>query len=446
MFDWSNPQEFFSISAMKFSKVLLLGLGLGTSLAHANSLDNYLRSRLELFDITPYKSLEIDQGDQARARFVLGRRLFMDTNLSGNRNISCLVCHHPMKGTSDGFPLSQTEDGKGILLRNSSSLFNIGDKFNTFMFWDGRVQFHPDKKTFTTPEPALNGVSPKASHIAGAMTSALSAQALFPLVSHEEMRGKKGDNEIADAKDNLEAWDLIIKRIKTEGSSETYVNLFNRAFPGKVNFNIGHAGEAMSAFMREQFQSNTSPFHRYVAGDNSAMTDRQKRGFIVFMDRGRCIACHQGSLLGLNSFFASVGVPSYGAKPFTPDIGRGQMPGEKFRSFFFKTPSLINVSLTAPYMHNGAFRTIREVINHYNDIQTSLTKFELSDERRKEFPVEMEVRNSTQDINEIFTSIEAGFLRSGLGLSKIEMDELEAFLSEALTDPKWDPRGPKRKF
>lgn len=431
---------------MKLSLILCFALGPLASSAHASSIDNYLRSRLDLFGITPYKALELDPSDEARAKFVLGRRLFMDTNLSGNRNISCLVCHHPMKGTSDGLPLSQTEDGQGILKRNSSSLFNVGDKFNTFMFWDGRVQYHPEKKTFTTPEPALNGANPKASSITSAMTSALSAQALFPLVSHEEMRGKKGDNEIADAKNNLEAWDLIIKRIKTEGSSQTYVNLFNRAFPKDPDFNIGHAGEAMSAFMREQFQSNTSPFHRYVAGDNAAMTDKQKRGFIVFMDRGRCIACHQGNLLGLNSFFASVGVPSYGAKPFTPDIGRGEMPGEKFRSFFFKTPSLINVSLTAPYMHNGAFRTLREVINHYNDIKTSLNTFDLSDERRRDFPVEMEVRNSAQDLNEIFTSIEAGFLRMGLGLTKVEMDELEAFLAEALTDPRWNPnQGQKRK-
>lgn len=432
---------------MKFRKLLWPLFWMSTSALHASSIDTYVRSRLEFFNITPYKALEIDQSDEARAKFVLGRRLFMDTNLSGNRNISCLVCHHPMKGTSDGLALSQTEDGLGILKRNSSSLFNVGDKFNTFMFWDGRVQFHPENQSFTTPEPALNGVNPKAPQITAALSSALSAQALFPLVSHEEMRGKKGDNEIADAKNNLQVWDLIIKRIKTEGSSQTYVKLFNRAFPKNPDFNIGHAAEAMSVFMREQFQSNTSPFHRYVAGDDSAMTDKQKRGLIVFIERGKCIACHQGSLLGLNSFFASVGVPSFGAKPFSPDIGRGEMPGETFRSFFFKTPSLINVALTAPYMHNGAFKTIREVIQHYNNIQASLNTFDLSDERRKEFPVEMEVRKSSGDINDIFTSIQAGFLRSGLGFTKVEMDELEAFLSEALTDPRWNPnQGKQIKF
>lgn len=420
--------------------LLSVALSFGVSSASAESVDEYLRSRMELFDITPYQTLPVDPSDEFRSKLMLGQRLFMDSNISGNRNISCRVCHHPMQGFSDGLALSQTEDGKGILKRNSSSLYNIGDKFNTFMFWDGRVQYHPTKKMFTTPEPAINGPSPKASHIASVMTSALAAQSIFPLVSHEEMRGKKGENEIADARNNLEAWDLIIKRVTTENNGSTYVNLFNRAFPNAGSMNIGHAGEAMATFMRYQFQSNGSPFHRYVAGDNSAMTEKQKRGFIVFMERGKCIACHQGSLLGNNSFFASVGVPSFGAKPFMLDRGRGEVENSKFRNFFFKTPSLINVSLTAPYMHNGAFRTIREVINHYNNIKVSLNTFALSEERRKEFPVEVEVLNSADDTKAIWSSIDAGFLRMGLGLTPNEIDELEAFLREALTDPRWVPR------
>lgn len=411
--------------------------------AYASSVDNFIRSRLELFDITPYQTLPLEQSDEFQSKMMLGRRLFMDTNLSGNRNMSCLVCHHPMKGTSDGLPLSQTEDGKGVLRRNSSALFNVGDKFNTFMFWDGRVHYNPEKKVFTTPEPALNGVNPKSPEITRAMKSSLAAQALFPLVNTEEMKGKKGDNEIANAKDNLEAWDLLMKRITTENGGETYVKLFNRAFPGEAKVTIGHAGEAMATFMRYQFQSNGSPFHRYVAGDDSAMTEKQKNGFVVFMERGRCIACHQGNLLSMNTFFASVGVPSFGAKPFEMDLGRGEVGNEKFRAFFFKTPSLINVALTAPYYHNGAFRTIREVLNHYNNIEKSLRSFSL-DNRKGEFPVEMEVRNSEDDLNGILTSIEAGFLRRGLGLSSAELDDLEAFLTEALTDPKWDTRPKKR--
>lgn len=408
--------------------------------SRADSVDNYLHNRLKFFDVLPYELLPVNNNDDYRSRVELGRKLFIETNLSGNKNVSCLTCHKPGIGTSDGLPLSQTADGKGVLKRNSSSLYNIGDKFNTFMFWDGRVRYQPSLNIFTTPEPALNGPKPKASHITTVMKSSLAAQALFPLVSHEEMRGNAGENDIADAKDNLEAWDKIIRRITTESDSAKYISLFNRAYPdlnGDVQkINIGHAGEAMATFMREQFQSNTSPFHRYVAGDKTAMTAQQKRGLMVFMEEGKCIACHSGSLLGNNAFFASVGVPAFGAKPFTVDLGRGEVNNEVFRNYFFKVPSLINIKLSAPYMHNGAFKTIREVLNHYNNINTSLTNFSMTS-RAKEFPVEIELLNSPTQLDEIRNSIEAGFLRQGLGLSEKSLDDLEVFLTEALTDPKW---------
>lgn len=152
-----------------------------------------------------------------------------------------------------------------------------------------------------------------------------------------------------------------------------------------------------------------------------------------------CIACHSGNLLGNNGFFASVGVPTFGAKPFAADRGRGEIANQDFRNFFFKTPSLINVGLSAPYMHNGAFRTLREVINHYNNVENSLATFDIS-KRRTEFPVEVELLNSPGDIKEIWESVQAGFLQSGLELGTRSLDDLEAFLKEGLTDPKWDPK------
>ena len=407
-------------------------------LTQAESLDDYLRQRLEFFSITPLVSLPLPENS---SQLELGKKLFLETDLSGNRNISCHTCHNPKMGTSDALALSQTQDGSGILKRNSSSLFNSGATNNVFMFWDGRIQHHSDKNTFTTPEPALNGDNPKASHISSLLTNALAAQSIFPLTSREEMRGRRGENEIADAKNNLEVWDRLVKRLMTEGEKERYLKLFTSAYP-KIpkdgsTVNIGHVAEAMAAFMKHQFQSNGSPFHRYVAGDNQAMNEPEKRGLAVFIDRGKCIACHQGNLLQNNTFFTSIGVPSYGAKPFTIDRGRGEAINDASRNFFFKTPSLINISMTAPYMHNGIFKTLRDVIVHYNNIRHSLHHFELTPERRAEFPVELEVMNDRQTVNEIFNSIQAPFLKSGLGLTKEEMDDLESFLSTGLSDPKW---------
>lgn len=420
-----------------YTKALVLSLGLISSNASADPVDDFIYQRLKVFGIGMYETLPVNNAPDYQARIELGRRLFMDPNLSGNKNISCLTCHHPMTGTSDGRGLSQTQDGKGVLRRNANSLYNVGDPQNKFMFWDGRVHYSPAKKVFTTPEPALNGENPVAREITSVMQSALSAQSIFPIVNSDEMKGRRGENEIANAKTDMEAWELVVARL-TNVKNTRYTDLFKKAYPTVEKVNIGHVGEAMGVFMRESFQSNGSPFNRYAAGDTTALNAQQKRGLQVFMS-SNCIACHSGPTLGNNSFFASVGVPFYGAKPFAQDRGRAEVTNEKFRTYFFKTPSLINVGLSAPYMHNGAFKTLREVINHYNDIETSITTYDISN-RRNEFPVEVEQLNSPADLGALRASIQAGFLLSGLELGTRSLDDLEAFLREGLTDPKWDPK------
>jgi len=186
-----------------------------------------------------------------RAQVELGKRLFSDTILSGNNRVSCQTCHTNEGATSDKLPLSRSEDGKGILRRNTPSLFNSGMANKAFMFLDGRVHFDANKKVFTTPENSLNGDNPKASDITSVMSSSLAAQALFPIVAHDEMLGRKGENEIADAKSNLEAWDKIVTRLK----KSEYAKLFQQAYPNTPveRINIGHVGEAIAAFEREEF-------------------------------------------------------------------------------------------------------------------------------------------------------------------------------------------------
>lgn len=417
---------------MKFMLIILSFV----SFAHAENIDSVLRQRIDFFQINALDPLPPQEN---RAQIELGRRLFMETNLSGNRNISCLSCHQPRSGTSDALALSRTEDNKGILRRNSQGLFNAGRPGHTFMFWDGRVHFNEKTHTFTTPEKNLPA------EITNVLTSALSAQALFPMVSMEEMKGRPGDNEIADAKTNLQAWERILARLKNEDSTNRrvrpYKELFRAAYPEITleKINIGHVAEAIGRFEREQFQTTGSPFNQYLRGDNQALTEKQKRGFLVFVDRGKCIACHQGGELGLNSFFASVGVPQWGARPMKRDLGRGEVNNETFRSFFFKTPSLLNVGLTAPYMHNGAFANLRDVINHYSNIKTSLANYVIADSTHQSMPVEVELLNDSSTLADVFNSIQAPFLRNGLNFTEEEKDDLESFLRDALTDPAWKP-------
>ncbi|MDD4972748.1 MAG: cytochrome c peroxidase [Bacteriovorax sp.] len=431
---------------MKKNILLTLGFSFFWQAAYSedkSAVDYILRKRLEFYNIRPLKNLPLNTN---RPQVELGKRLFSEKKMSGNRRIACLTCHNPKTGTGDAFPMSQTENGKGILKRNSPALFNIGMSDKSFMFWDGRVHYDFKNKTFTTPEMALNGVNPKAKEITSALTSALSAQAIFPLVTHNEMLGEKGENEIADAKDNLQAWDRIVVRLKQDMSqnsqSKSYSQLFMQAYPNTPieKINIGHVAESIAAFEREEFQSTGSPFQRYLKGDNQAMSHDQKQGLFVFLGNGRCINCHQGSELGNNNLFASVGAPQWGEAPLILDKGRGDVVNESKRNFFFRVPSLLNVSLTAPYMHNGAFQTLRAVINHYDHISDSLNNFEVSNERRNTLPVKVAIEKGPLQLDNIWLSSQSGLtpkLKNRLLLTPIDKDKLEIFLKEALTDSKW---------
>lgn len=404
--------------------------------AFADELDRLLRNRIEFHNLKPIQQLPANPN---KPLIELGKLLFSEKKMSGNKRMSCQTCHDPALFTTDGRPMSQTENGLGILTRNSPGLFNVGLSSRHSMFWDGRVHYNPKTRSFNTPEPALNGESPLRSDITNVMSSALAAQAIFPLVNPVEMKGLEGENEIADAKTDIEAWDKIIERLKVLN----YTSLFLKAYPELTEdrINIGHVGEALAAFQREEFQSFDSPFQRYLRGNNRAMSVDQKRGLAVFFGRGRCIDCHRGSELGQGDLFASVGTPQWGAAPNVLDKGQGDILKDPRRNFFYKIPSLINVKLTGPYMHNGAFETLREVIDHYDHISESLNSFKISAERQQKIPVKVSVANHPLVLDDIWLSSQSGLfpeLKNKLRLLEREKRLLEIFLSEALTDPKWE--------
>lgn len=429
---------------MKPVSLALILLLLSTGSVFCDELDHLLRNRIEFYNLRPLKKIPLNPN---RSQVELGRLLFSEKKISGNKRISCQTCHDPATGTNDRLPISQTENGKGVLTRNAPPLFNVGLDARTSMFWDGRVKFDPKTNVFTTPEEALNGPNPSAHEITSQLKSALAAQAIFPMVTHNEMMGEVGENEIANAENRIEAWDRIIERLKKENPSadptQSYVQLFLKAYPNTPveKLNIGHAGEAIAAFQREEFESINTPFQRYLRGDNNAMTLSQKRGFAVFLGKGHCIDCHQGSELGRGNLFASVATPQWGAVPFVLDKGQGDVLKDPKRNFFFRVPSLINLKVTAPYMHNGAFETLDEVIDHYDFISEALSNFTISPERQATIPVKISIANQPLVLDDIWLSSQSGLfpeLKNRLRLIKREERLLKIFLSEALTDPKWD--------
>lgn len=353
----------------------LLALVVSFSAFAQTDMDSRLDGYVKEFGLKPLRDIPNESKELRK----LGHMLFTERLLSGNKNISCMECHSPAINTHDGLPLSLGEGAIGIqgtnsprtqrtghmLPRNSPALLNLGTQ--DVMFWDGRVSFDPTTKILTTPEVALRA------DIRATLTNAVAAQALFPMVDAKEMKGAPGTNEIADAKDNHEAWDLLVARLMKE---TRYQEAFAAAFPNQ-KINIGHVGEAMAAFFRTQFHFNDTPYDRYLKGDRTALSEIQKKGMDIFFDKGKCGSCHIGENLA-NGKFANVGTPQIGpGKSNGDDLGRGEFASGDDTQWAFKVPALRNVSVTAPYMHNGAYKTIAQIIEHYDDVEASLSDFQL---------------------------------------------------------------------
>ncbi len=222
--------------------------------------------------------------------------------------------------------------------------------------------------------------SPAEERLPQGLTSLLAAQALLPLTSDTEMAGHPGENEIAGAvKDRIDlGWPIIAKRVR--GIPE-YGDLFVAAFehverPEDVT--IVEIGNAIAAFIGTEFRNHDSPFDRYLAGDDAALSDRQLRGMTLFYRDAGCANCHSGPLLSDQSFHA-LGLPQFGpgrTRPFDPmprDVGRMGESDDLDDAYRFRTPFLRNVALTAPYGHNGAMPTLHAMVRHHRDPAASRT-------------------------------------------------------------------------
>ncbi|HKY05890.1 MAG TPA: parallel beta-helix domain-containing protein [Blastocatellia bacterium] len=261
----------------------------------------------------------VDPGDE---RVALGRLLFFDPVLSGANDVSCATCHHPDLGFSDGRGLSMGKGGTGLgpdrkggaaIRRGAPTVWNSA--FNHKQFWDGRA-------------------------------ADLEEQAAGPIENELEM---------AEKPENL---------VRELQAIAEYVARFDRAFGGAngsaVTFE--NAAKAIAAFERT-LTANNSPFDRYVAGDRAALTPEQVRGFNLFRSgKTRCFECH-GLPTFANPDFKIIGVPDL--DPAQPDLGRAEVAGGDGYKRAFKVPTLRNAVLNPPYMHNGQFKDLNEVIDFY---------------------------------------------------------------------------------
>ena len=240
-----------------------------------------------------------------KAKVELGTQLFFDGRLSKNNVISCAFCHLPTAGFADPKQVSLGVGGKRGG-RQAPTVFNTA--FNPMQFWDGRV-------------------------------SSLEEQALMPIQNPVEM---------AETHENV-----VAKLRKIKGYKGQFRDVFG------TDVNIQGIVEAIAAYERTVISTN-SPFDQYVLGDKGAMDEAAVRGMRLFKGKARCILCHNGPNFTDNQFH-NLGVPQVG--PQKEDLGRFYVTRLEKDTGAFKTPTLRSITETAPYMHDGAFQPLEEVID-----------------------------------------------------------------------------------
>ncbi len=263
----------------------------------------------------------------------LGKKLFFDRRLSGDGTTSCASCHDPEKAFTDGAEISLSYPTTRNF-RNAPTLINSA--FAKSLFWDGRAK-------------------------------SLEEQAEFPIMSPFEMN------------QNL---DFVEEEIRIVPE---YRDAFKKVFGEDVNIKL--IAKAIAAFERTLVSKN-APIDRYLKGDKTVLSDEAKRGLELFTGKAKCIDCHYGAYLSDHKFHALMvpenpkyanedkfivtrryvakinKYPDYGN--IKEDLGRYFKTKKKEDYKAFKTPTLREVAKTAPYMHNGIFKSLDEAIEFFN--------------------------------------------------------------------------------
>jgi cytochrome c peroxidase len=286
---------------------MITAAGMGSELARDPQIEMITVDGQTVPDIGPLPTVVPTPAGNVNyaAKISLGKQLYFDGRLSKNNAISCAFCHNPMTGFADP---NQTSAGVGGLRggRQSPTVYNTG--FIPLQFWDGRA-------------------------------GSLEEQAIGPIHNPVEM---------------AETHEDVIPKI---GKIQGYQEQFQKVFGTDVS--LQGVAEAIAAYERT-IVSRNSAFDKFVLGDAEAMDESAKRGMGLFKGKARCILCHNGPNFTDNQFH-NLGVPQVG--PMKEDLGRYEVTLRERDKGAFKTPTLRSIIETAPYMHDGAFKTLEEVVD-----------------------------------------------------------------------------------
>lgn len=246
-------------------------------------------------------------GSEPSDAVTLGEKLFFDPILSADQTVSCASCHKPEHAFADNVAASRGIGGQ-LTSRNTPSAANMAARLD--FFWDGRA-------------------------------ASLEEQALGPIQNEKEM-----GLPLADA----------VARLNADAG---YAAAFAKVYHGPAT--VKNLAAAIAAFERT-LETGNSPYDRFIAGDDAALSESAKRGRLLFIGRANCNNCHSGEDF-TSDRHKNIGL--FNGRELA-DPGRGGITKAAEHLGLFKVPSLRNVAVTAPYMHNGMFATLRDVVEYYN--------------------------------------------------------------------------------
>ncbi len=382
------------------------------------------------------------------AQVEMGRLLFWDPILSGNRNISCGTCHHPRFGTGDGLSLGMGEGGIGLgpervtdpddvpeqrIPRNAPALFNLGAKEFTVLFHDGRIE-----------EAGGTLRTPMGPEMVVGFDTLLSAQTMFPVLSGDEMAGHYSENEVAQAvRQGLitgpdGAWEKLSARVR---AIPEYAALWEKAFPGDDVLDFTDISDAIGAFVEHEWRSDTAPFDGWLRGTGT-LPDEALAGVELFYGSAGCADCHTGPFQTDHGFHAT-GQPQLGPgkrgrfESHARDEGRARVTGDAAELFAFRTPSLRNVTETGPWGHAGAYSDLPAFVRAHAAPRSALAAY-LHDATLPDMAVEdWKLMGDPAEVQAIAAAVHG----PDRALTDAEVSALMAFLTSLRDDAALKGRG-----
>ncbi|MGJ8691439.1 MAG: FG-GAP-like repeat-containing protein [Thalassotalea sp.] len=372
-------------------------------------LDNLLIKRITELGLAGELQALPNGNDATGPMFELGKQLFFSKSLSMNNDVACASCHHPLLGGGDGLSLSvgvdavneniigpgrahngdrvidPLADGGPNVPRNASSIFNL-HLLKRAAFWDGRIEVINEKLHYAhgasliTPDSVMNLPDQSVGE------DFIQAQARFPLSSIHEMFGH-GPNKLASNK-NKRA--LVVKQLIGSDLSKPsiWLSLFQKAFNAPTGttaqlITLDNMTKALAHYQKSLVLVN-NPWFEYVKGNKTTLSTSAKKGALLFYTSPQeggyqCNQCHEGTSFSDESFYNLA----------TPQIGRGKdgLGNDHGRlihtsniqdKYKFRTPLLLNVQVTGPWSHAGAFSNLQQMIKHHVDPQKSLENYDFS--------------------------------------------------------------------